>query len=234
MPRKPRTFQDNAVYHVINRAAGRSTIFQKAHDYLAFERILEEAHARIPLRLLTYVVMPNHFHLVLWPRKGQAAMLSEFMRWLQVTHVQRWHAHHHTSGTGPLYQGRFKAFPVQAGFTAFQHARNVCRYVDRNPFRAKLVTRADHWQHGGLWRRLHGTPEQKAILAPWPDGTYPGNSRWLDLIHTPQRPAEEAAIQAAIQRSRPLGDPEWVTQTIKRLDLQHTVRPRGRPKKQTE
>jgi putative transposase len=81
------------VYHVLNRAVGRATIFDKSADY-------------------AYLLLPNHWHLVVWPRHN--GQLSTYAQWLTVTHVRRWHAHHHTEGTGPLYQGRFRSFPVQA------------------------------------------------------------------------------------------------------------------------
>ena len=55
--------------------------------------------------------MPNHWHLL--PLPGRDGELSEFARWLTLTHTQRWHAHRHTAGSGHLYQGRFKSFPVQ-------------------------------------------------------------------------------------------------------------------------
>jgi len=63
------------------------------------------------MRLLSYVVMPNHWHLVVWPRRD--AELSTWAQWLTVTHVRRRHAQHHSGGTGSVYQGRFKSFPVQ-------------------------------------------------------------------------------------------------------------------------
>jgi len=239
MPRKPRSIRGNTAYHVLNRATARARIFHKTADYAAFERTLEQAHARYPLRILAYVLMPNHFHLVLWPRQDQAHLLSHFMRWLQLTHTQRWHAHHHSSGTGPLYQGRFKAFPIQTprpndtSSDPSRALRSVCRYVERNPLRAGLVTHAQDWPWSSLHRRLHATPEQaqNALLAPWPPDTYPGNPRWLALVNTPQRPADEAAIHLSIQRNRPLGTPQWTQRIAAELDLSHTLRPRGRPKK---
>jgi len=231
MPRKARSFQGNTVYHVMNRAAARAEIFRKEADYAAFERTLEEAHARIPLRILSYVIMPNHFHLVLWPARGDGQNLSEFMRWLQVTHVQRWHAHYHSSGTGALYQGRFKAFPVQGGFAHFQYPGKVCRYVERNPLRAGLVREAQAWRWGSLWRRLSGTPEQRALLAAWPEGSYPGDQAWAERVNRTQGAAEEKALQACIKRGRPFGDPAWVSKAAATMDLGHTLRPRGRPKK---
>jgi putative transposase len=55
----------------------------------------------LPMRLLSFRLMPNHWHLVIWPRKD--GDLSEWLHWATLTHTQRWHAHHQTSGAGPLY-----------------------------------------------------------------------------------------------------------------------------------
>src|SRR4051812_23216196 len=96
--------------HTLNRAVRRATLFQKEADYAAFETVLRQANEWRPVRLLSYGLMPDHWHLVLWPtRDGD---LSEFLRWLTVTHTQRWHAHYHTGGTGPLYQRWFQSFPT--------------------------------------------------------------------------------------------------------------------------
>ena len=101
--------------------------------------------------------MPNHWHLVLWPRQDRD--LSRFMGWLTLTHTQRWHAHRGTGGTGHVYQARFKSFPVQAD----EHFLTVCRYVERNALRAKLVKRAADWRWCSLWRRAHGDEEAKGL-----------------------------------------------------------------------
>ena len=65
MPRRPRVATGGYAYHVLNRAVGRCKIFRKNDDYLAFERVLEEVHERLPTRILSYCLMPNHWHLVL-------------------------------------------------------------------------------------------------------------------------------------------------------------------------
>ena len=62
--------------------------------------------------------------------------------------AMRWHAHYHSAGTGHLYQGRFKAFPVEDD----DHFYSVVRYVERNALRAKLVPRAEQWRWSSLWR----------------------------------------------------------------------------------
>jgi putative transposase len=109
------------VYHVLNRAVARLPLFQKDGDYQAFERVLAEALQRLPMRLLAFCLMPNHWHLVCWPRND--GHLSEFVRWLSVTHSMRWHAHYHTGGTGHIYQNRFKSFPIEGGGKAASHYR---------------------------------------------------------------------------------------------------------------
>src|SRR5208282_1967474 len=129
MPRRLRAAAGGMVYHVLNRAVGRGTLFVDDRDYLAFERVIERTILAVPMRIAGYCLMPNHWHLVLWPEADK--QLSEFMRLLTVTHTQRWHAHHHTSGTGPLYQGRFKSFPIEED----DHLLSVIRYVERNAFR---------------------------------------------------------------------------------------------------
>ncbi|HXE56281.1 MAG TPA: transposase [Tepidisphaeraceae bacterium] len=113
MARKRRSCPGGLAYHVMNRATARKRIFDDAADYLAFERVLAEARKRSDgqMRICSYVLMPNHFHLVLWPETDGA--LSKFMQWLTLTHAQRWHAHRHSAGTGALYGARFKSFPVR-------------------------------------------------------------------------------------------------------------------------
>src|SRR5688572_17921644 len=112
MPRTRRSCPAGIVFHCLNRAVARHRLFDDAGDYAAFERVMGEAQAEVAgVELLAYCLMPNHWHLVVRPTVDDT--LSEWMQWLTVTHTQRWHAHRHTSGTGHLYQGRFKSFPVE-------------------------------------------------------------------------------------------------------------------------
>ncbi|HEY8747734.1 MAG TPA: transposase, partial [Tepidisphaeraceae bacterium] len=84
MSRKPRHAPGGIAYHVMNRSAGKIDLFEDEGDYAAFERVLAEAVERDPsVRLCAYCLMPNHFHLVLWPKSDGA--LSRFMQWLTMT-----------------------------------------------------------------------------------------------------------------------------------------------------
>lgn len=220
MPRRLRVSSGGYAYHVLNRAVGRMRIFGKPRDYEAFEEVLLKAKERLPMRILAWCVMPNHWHLVLWPRGD--GDLSEFMRWLTVTQTQRWHAAHRTSGTGPLYQGRFKSFPIQED----DHLLAVLRYVERNPLRANLVEAAEAWRWSSLWRRVHGDPEK--IIDECPVDL---PRRWRQHVQSPETEAELAALRRSLMRGAPFGETAWQARTAKRLHLQTTLHPRGRPRK---
>jgi putative transposase len=224
MPRRARAIVGGYPYHVLNRANGRLRLFRKPADFAAFERVIDEAHERFPLRILGYTLMGNHWHFVVWPRQRQHEQVSEFFRWLTLTHSQRWHAHHGTSGMGHVYQCRFKSFPIAED----QHLLSVLRYVERNPLRAGLVERAEQWRWGSLYRRLLGTPEERALLAQSP---VPLGRSWCDHVNRPQNEAEELAIRRSIVRGQPFGGEPWQAKVTRQLKLEHTFRPRGRPKK---
>ena len=237
MPRTGRAETGGLYCHVLNRANARLPLFKQTQDYEAFERTLQQAHQRVAMRTLAYCVLPNHWHLVVWPRAD--GDLAEFLRWLTLTHTQRWHAAHGTTGTGHVYQGRYKLFPVQARrISRAERARGVIDkgsslwtvlcYVERNPLRAGLVGRAEQWRWGSLWRRTCGDAEQRALLSD-PPGGWPGE--WVSWVNQPQSREEEAALARCIARGRPFGTPQWVAATAARLGLETTLRPRGRPRK---
>lgn len=209
------------VYHVLNRRVGRLPLFETPADYAAFETILREAYDQTHIRISAYCLMPNHWHLVVWPRLD--GELSEVLRWVTVTHTQRWHAHRHTAGTGPVYQGRFKSFPVQND----EHFLTVVRYVERNALRADLVARAEEWRWCSLWRRGRKDSQASAFLSEWPMER-PRN--WVARVNQPETAGELEAVRTSVQRGRPFGSEAWVKRTAKRLGLEPTLRARGRPK----
>jgi putative transposase len=223
MPRRPRVATGGYVYHALNRAVGRSTIFEKVGDYAAFEQVLEEARHQVDMRLLAFCVMPNHWHLVLRPRED--GDLSEYMGWLTNTHTRRWHLAHGTVGTGPLYQGRFKSFPVQED----GHFLTLCRYVERNALRANLVASADQWRWNSLWRRVNMS--QTVRLADWPVG--PGRN-WLPYVNQAEREAELKALRHSARCGTPFGETIGRQATAKRLGLESTFRAPGRPRRRCD
>ena len=135
MPRTARASVANYCYHVLNRGNNRARVFHKEDDFAAFADLLVEAKLRHPMRILAYCLMPNHFHLALWPLGD--GDLGRWMHWLLTAHVRRYQRHYHS--TGHVWQGRFKAFPIQED----EHLLIVLRYIERNALRAGLVERAE-------------------------------------------------------------------------------------------
>jgi putative transposase len=220
MPRTARNAPGGLVYHVLNRANGRLRLFKKEEDFLAFERILLMAHERTPIRILDWCVMSNHWHLVLWPRKD--GELTAFMRWLTLTHAQRWKHSHGAVGHGHLYQGRFKSFPIEQD----EHLLTLLRYVERNPVRAGAVRRAEQWRWGSCHVRQNRSHDLYPLLSEWPMAR---PSKWLETVNLPQNEAEEKMVRDCLERNRPMGSDRWVHRMARQLRLDHTLRPRGRP-----
>ena len=218
MPRTARASVGGVCYHVINRGNGREEVFHKPADYEAVVALLAEAGERVGVRLLAYCVMPNHFHLVAWPRDD--GDLSRWMQWLLTAQVRRYHRHY--QGSGHVWQGRFKAFPIQQD----AHLLTVLRYVERNALRAGLVERAEDWAWSSVrwWRDRRQWP---VFLA---EGPVDRGRQWVSAVNRPMSPEEEKTLRRSVNRGTPWGSPAWQKRTAGRLGLESSLRPRGRPR----
>ncbi len=221
MPRGARKLADEAIYHVLNRGNCRMRIFSKAGDFESFIKLLEEGRKRSGVRILGYCLMHNHWHLVLWPRKGRD--LSRFLQWVGTTHVRRWREHRGGSSEGHLYQGRYKSFLVQED----GHFLTLMRYVESNPLRAKMVGRAEKWPWSSLGG-ANGSGEVKVQLEEWPVER-PRN--WVGIVNEPMEEGEVERVRVSVKRGRPYGGEKWVRRVVGKLGLQTTLRDPWRPKK---
>ena len=176
------------------------------------------------MRILSFCIMPNHWHFVLYPKNGED--LSNFMRWVTHTHTQRYHAHYKSIGYGHVYQGRYKAFPIEKD----NHFLQVCRYIERNPLRANLVKKAQDWKWSSLCIRQQGMGKQKTLLSPWPVEIPLGYLEWVNSLDKDEEDKLEK-IRYAIKRGCPYGKENWIKKTAEKLNLISTLIPRGRPRK---
>lgn len=224
MGRATRIDVGDTVYHVLNRANFRSQLFSKDNQYQDFLGILGEAVEIVPMRILAYCLMPNHWHLVLYPRNESD--LSKFMHWVTLTHTRRYHTKTKTIGYGHIYQGRYKSIPVEQD----RYFWSLVRYVERNAKRAGFVRNAEDWKWSSIHIRLKGSDEQKKLLSPWPVEEPENYRAWINQ----SEPKEEIEnIRYTIQRNRPYGSEQWVEKTVKKFGLQSTIRNPWRPKKGT-
>lgn len=198
-------------------------MFSSAGDYDRFSELLEEGLTRNRVPLYSYCLMPNHWHLVLHAADG--AQIASLMHWVTTKHARAWHTYRGTTGEGHLYQGRYKAFPVQTD----QHFLVVCRYVERNPLRAGLVERAYDWRWSSHATHI-GRRSSHATLktASWPVAR---PHEWRDWVDLPQSESELAEIRAAIRRGTPFGDGPWQQRFAATVDPCSPRRRRGRPRK---
>jgi putative transposase len=212
------------VYHAWNRANFRSRLFPTEAHYQDFLALIEESLHFVPMRILAYSLMPNHWHLVLYPRAD--GDLSKFLQRITLTHTQRYHAQTRTAGAGHLYQGRYKSLPVETGPPLL----TLVRYVERNAKRAGLVKKAEDWPWSSAYARLYGTEKQKQRLCRWPVAAPKHYVRWLNH---PQAKEEVENIRYTLKRSRPYGSEAWVRKAVARFGLENTIRNPGRPPKGT-
>ncbi len=221
MARQPRVDLSGYVYHVINRASGRVPIFKTKKDYQLFETVLVEAQKKTDMRILAYCVMPNHFHIAVYPKND--GDVQSFMCWLTKTHTQRWHVAHQTVGYGHLYQGRYKSFIVNTDAYYF----SLMKYIEQNPLRAGLVARVQDWQWGSFYRRLYGSAEQKGLLCSWP---MEEDADYVKEINNCFSGEVLKYLRTSVSKGSPLGGEEWKSALIESLKLGHTMRGVGRPR----
>lgn len=196
MPRSRRHVPPDSILHVINRGNDRRTLFRDAAEYDEFLALMRHAAAREPLRVLAYVLMPNHWHMVVWPEAG--VQLSRYLQLLGTAHSARWRWRSGTTGEGHVYQGRYHAFLVESERQYF----NVLRYTEGNPVRAGLVAAAEDWRWSSLWERHTG---DRDLIST---GPIPLPTGWTELVNLPIPGETIADLRERTQRPhRPAWQP---------------------------
>jgi putative transposase len=183
MARSRREASGGHVYHVFNRGVRRQTLFDGSEEYADFLKLMMLAREHVAMRLLGYCLMPNHWHLVLWPEEDGA--ISAYIKWLAGTHACYFNGRHGL--TGHVYQGRFRSVVVKDD----RHLLTLLAYVESNPVRAGLVKRAEHW----AWSSA--TPTSVLPINPSP---CPRPDTWLELLAA--TPAEAADSDILVVQSR--------------------------------
>ncbi len=138
-----------------SRGDRRESIFEDDTDREALLIVLAQALDRFDVCVLAYCLMDNHYHFVIQTRKGN---LSRLMRQLNGVYTQQYNRRH--GKVGHLFQGRFKAILVDQD----AYLLEVCRNVDLNPVRARLIRDPSKWP----WSSYRAHTGQAAPLA-WLD-----------------------------------------------------------------
>jgi len=193
VPRRLLTGTGGVVFHVMNRATRGQVLFDTPADYGSWLDIVAESQERFDMRVLALCPMPNHWHQVLWPRTD--ADLRRYVARVTFLHARQIHRRRGTFGRGAIFQGRYRAVPVE---TDSYFYRVVC-YVEQNPVRAGLVDRADEWPWSSAAAQR---PAGRVVLSDWP---LPRPADWAALVNAEQPQRDVEFIRARTASRSPIG-----------------------------
>lgn len=162
MARQPRVDVGGEFYHVHNRANAKTLLFKSESDYRRFEALLIDSLTETGVACVAYVVMPNHWHLLL--KTVNDGDMGRCMRALTQSHAQHMHIKNNTIGTGHVYQGRYKSHLVDTE----RYFLTVLKYIERNPVRAGLCESVVDWKWGSGFHRLTSSVRARYLDANLP------------------------------------------------------------------
>jgi putative transposase len=219
MPRIARGLADNQIYHIINRGNRREAVFHDNYDYEKFLKLLIESKEKYAVKIYAYCLMPNHFHLVIYTKYADS--LSQAMHWISSSYVRYYNKRYNISGH--LWQGRYKSFIVQED----SYLLVLLKYVEANPKRARIVKDCIDYKYSSANNRIKNNEnlitDEVPILLP---------ADWYAYINSDEKVTDIESIRICINRQAPLGDKNWKYMVSKQYNLESTMNPRGRPKKE--
>jgi putative transposase len=218
MARLARFIIPETPHHITQRGNGRQQTFFCAADYRLYRDLLREHCAANGVAIWSWVLMPNHVHLILVPQQEDSlrAALSKVHR------AYAGHIHARERRTGHFWQGRFGCVAMDEA-----HLIAAIAYVALNPVRARLVKRAAQWK----WSSVH------AHLAPEKGDGLTDTAAVLDRVSdfaALLRAGEDEDLSQALRRAesvgRPLGDDAFLGWIKEKSGRDATPGVRGRPK----
>jgi putative transposase len=199
--------QNSLVYHVYNRSNGRSFIYKDVEDFNYFRQLLKEYTKLFDSKLYHWVIMSNHYHLLL--EIAAPEQLSRLMAGLN--HAYTLYHHKRYDSSGFLWQGRFKAQPIQKE----SYLLACGRYVERNPVRAHMVTQAaDYACSSARYYCLgeeDGLTTENPIYATFGTEIHKRRTSYVDYL----RDFDPDAEKSFARLEYPVGDSNFVNKLIR-------------------
>jgi putative transposase len=226
MPRRPRLHIDGVPLHIVQRGHHREPCFFGEEDYKSYLQWLAEALDEADCALHAYVLMTNHVHLLLTPKKAEA--VPRLILSLGRCYGQYFNRRHGRTGT--LWDSRYKSSPVQA---------NTClldcqRYIELNPVRAAMVEDPAHYRWSSYRANALGqadsrlTPHALYRALGQSDKTRQGAYRALFRSELDRAAIDD--IRLALNQNQPLGNERFYAKIEKMTGIRRQARPRGRPR----
>lgn len=215
MARLARAVFAGVPHHVTQRGNGRQQTFFSDADYRLYRDLLAEHTAAAGVAVWSWVLMPNHVHLVLVPPEPDALRRS-----LAAVHRRyAGHVHARLRRTGHFWQGRFGCVALDE-----EHLAAAVRYVTLNPVRARLVEHAADWAWSSLPVHLGLIADDGLTAAEPVRSRYPEFADWIAA-------GEEESLSERLRRAesigRPLGSATFLTRLEKVTGRQFRPGKRG-------
>ena len=227
MARLGRYFLPDQPLHVIQRGNNRGAIFFCADDYARYRGWLAEAAGDYGCLIHAYVLMTNHVHLLVTPRRADS--LPRAMQSLGRRYVRYVNAAHRRSGT--LWEGRYRAAPIDSE----AYFLGCCRYIELNPVRAGMVAHPRDYLWSSYRAHMHGAAD--ALVSDHPvyralgRGPEARQKAYRALFRTTPDPTFIDALRAATNGGWALGDARFKRQIAAALGRRVAPLPKGRPPK---
>lgn len=230
MPRSARVIVPNVPHHVVQRGHNRLSIFAEPADFNYYLQTLREWKRTLGVKVYGYCLMTNHVHLILEP-SDDAHVIGKLMRRLagrQTRYVNRLEGR-----TGSLWEGRYKASPIQTE----RYLLACSRYVELNPVRARIVATPEQYAWSSFRHKVGTTgigwldedPCFRALGDRHPERA----RRYAAYVRRVVSAEEEKLIRQAVRRNQLTGDERFIDEIAERVGRRIELRGRGRPRKLT-
>ncbi len=226
MPRKARILVPNYPHHIVQRGHNRKVVFLTDEDYRYYLENLKEWKTRLGINLYAWCLMTNHIHLILEPGHD-ASTVSELMKRLagrQAAFVNK-----HEGRSGALWEGRFKASPIQRD----NYLLACCRYVEMNPVRANMVAGPRQYRWSSYRERVGlidaGLLDMDASYLGLADDVIKRTECYKTYLKQGASDKETELLRSAWARNQLTGNDRFVDEIERRTNRRVEFRARGRP-----
>jgi len=226
MPRRPRWFLPDLPLHLVHRGNNRMPCFAANEDYRSYLHWLREYARHHRCRLHAYVLMTNHVHLLLTPADIEGP--SRLMQDLGRSYVRQYNRKYERTGT--LWEGRFRAHPVDNE----RYLLNVQRYIELNPVRARLVESPEGYRWSSYACSALGRPDEALtehdVYRRLGESAEERLQIYRDFVGEAADGTINKEIRTCLATGHPYGRQSFCEHVASSLGLRLDV-PRGRPRK---
>ncbi|MFH1246143.1 MAG: transposase [Candidatus Omnitrophota bacterium] len=216
MPRIARIVAEGYPHHIIQRGNNRQAVFFDDEDKRFYLKLVKKYSRDCGSKVHAYCLMDNHVHMLFTPQRDNS--LAKTMQKLSLRFTQ--HINRKYKRTGRLWECRFHSSLVDKE----SYLWSVCRYIERNPVRAKIVNKASQYE----WSSANETHKSDIIESIW-DETQ--RREYIDYLNMEEDKEQIQIIRKHTYSGKPIGSAGFINHIAKILKLDLNTKPKGRPKK---